>query len=147
MSENYVINGGTLTSLLDYVTEVQGAIAPPPPLQSDYLVPGKNAAVAAPVWYGPKVMTVQGVIVGTGATAELRRDSAMTKLRTFTNTVYNGGSTYAISRQVGGVAGTATARYLGGLEQVAFDASHVIRVSVDLSILDGNFKVSGTALL
>ena len=47
MSENYVINGGTLTAILDHVTEVQGALAPPPPLQSDYLVPGKNAAVAA----------------------------------------------------------------------------------------------------
>ncbi len=147
MSENYVINGGTLTAILDHVTEVQGALAPPPPLQSDYLVPGKNAAVAAPVWYGPKVMTIQGVIVGTGETAELRRDSAMAKLRTFTNTVYNGGSTYPISRQVGNVGGTATARYLGGLDQVAFDASHVIRVSVDLSILQGNFAVGGTAIL
>lgn len=147
MSENYVINGGTLTSLLDYVTEVQGAVAPPPPLQSDYLVPGKNAAVAAPVWTGPKVMTIQGVIVGAGATAEGRRDSAMTRLRWFGQTVYNGGSPYPISRQVGGVAGTATARYLGGLEQVAFDAPHVIRVSVDLSILQGNFAVGGTAIL
>ena len=147
MAETYSVNGAALTSILDYVTEVQGAIAPPPPLQSDYLIPGRNAAVAAPVWTGPKVMTIQGVIVGTGSTAEQKRDSAMAKLRTFGSTVYNGGSTYPVLRTVGSAAGSATGRYLGGLETVAFDASHVIRVSVDLSILDGNFSTGGTAIL
>ena len=147
MTDSYKIGSTDLTSVLDHLLSVQGAVAPPTPLQSDYLVPGKNAAVAAPVWSGPRVLTVEGIIVGTGATASARRDSAMNKLKTFSDLVYSGGSTYTVTRTIGTVAGTATGRYVGGLEQVGYEAGHIIRVSADISLLTGQFYVNGTAQL
>ncbi|MEN6403165.1 MAG: hypothetical protein ABFD94_14605 [Armatimonadia bacterium] len=147
MSDTYKIGTTELTSALTYLTEVQGAVAIPPPTQSDYVIPGKAGVLAAPKQVGPRTVTFQGVIVGDGSTPSARRDDVLAKLKTFGDLVYNNGATFTLTRTIGTTAATATARYLGGLETVGWEAPHIARVSVDIQLMDGFWTQSGNPVL
>lgn len=144
MTDSYKIGATDLTSVFDHITEVQGGLGLPPMLQQDYIVPGKDGAIAAPSYTGPRTLSIQGVIVGTGSTGSAKRDSALGKLKTLANLVYGSGNTYTVTRTIGSEVATATGRYLGGLETVGFEAPHVLRVQVDISLLEGFWTVSGS---
>lgn len=147
MSDTYKIGATEITSVLTYLTEVQGAVAVPPPTQEDYLIPGKAGVLAAPKQVGPRTMTFQGVLVGDGTTPSARRDSVLAKLKTLGDLVYANGATFTLTRTIGTTAATATARYLGGLETVGWEAPDVARVSFDLRLMDGFFTQSGNPVL
>lgn len=148
MSDTYKIGATDLATVFTTITEVQGGVGLPPMQQQDYIVPGKNGAVAAPAYTGPRTLTIQGVIVGTGSTPSAKRSDAMTKLATLATLVYgNGatyGATYTVTRTIGAQVATATGRYLGGLETIGFEAPHVLRIQVDISLLEGFWSVSGS---
>jgi len=147
MSDTYKIGATEITSVLTYLTEVQGAVAVPPPTQEDYLIPGKAGVLAAPKQVGPRTMTFQGVLVGEGTTPSARRDDVLAKLKTLGDLVYASGATFTLTRTIGTTAATATARYLGGLETVGWEAPDVARVSFDLRLMDGFFTQSGNPVL
>lgn len=147
MSDTYKIGTTEITSVLTYLTEVQGAVAVPPPTQEDYIIPGKAGALAAPKQVGPRTMTFQGVLVGEGSTPSARRDDVLAKLKTLGDLVYASGATFTLTRTIGTTAATATARYLGGLETVGWEAPDVARVSFDIRLMDGFFTQSGNAVL
>lgn len=144
MSDTYKIGTTDLTTVFDEIIEVQGGVGLPPMLQEDYIVPGKNGAIAAPPYTGPRLLVIQGVIIGTGSTPAAKRASAMTKLSTLAALVYGSGSTYTVTRTIGAQVATATGRYLGGLDTVGFEAPHVLRVSVEISLLEGFWSVAGS---
>jgi hypothetical protein len=147
MSDTYKIGATEITSVLTYLTEVQGAVAVPPPTQEDYLIPGKAGVLAAPKQVGPRTITFQGVLVGEGTTPSARRDDVLAKLKTLGDLVYASGATFTLTRTIGTTAATATARYLGGLETVGWEAPDVARVSFDLRLMDGFFTQSGNPVL
>ena len=147
MSDTYKIGATEITSALTYLTEVQGGVAVPPPTQDDYLIPGKAGVIAAPKQVGPRTITFQGVLVGEGTTPSARRDDVLAKLKTLGDLVYANGATFTLTRTIGTTAATATARYLGGLETVGWEAPDVARVSFDLRLMDGFFTQSGNPVL
>ena len=143
MSDTYKIGTTDLTTVFTEIIEVQGGVGLPTPLQEDYIIPGKNGAIAAPGYVGPRILTVQGVIIGTGSTPAAKRADAMTKLGALAALVYGSGSTYTVTRTIGAQVATATGRYLGGLETVGFEAPHVLRIQVEISLLDGFWTAAG----
>jgi hypothetical protein len=147
MSDTYSIGATAITSVLTYLTEVQGGVAVPPPTQEDYLIPGKAGVTAAPKQVGPRTITFQGVLVGEGSTPSARRDSVLAKLKTLGDLVYNNGATFTLTRTIGATSATATARYLGGLETVGWEAPDVARVSFDIRLMDGFFTQAGNPVL
>lgn len=147
MSDTYKIGSTDITTALTYLTEVQGAVAIPPPMQSDYVIPGKAGVLAAPKQVGPRTVTFHGVIIGDGLTPSARREDVLAKLKTFGDLVYANGATFTLTRTIGSTAATATARYLGGLETVGWEAPHIARVSVDIQLMDGFWTQSGSPVL
>jgi hypothetical protein len=144
MSDTYKIGATDLTTVFTTITEVQGGVGLPPMQQQDYIIPGKDGVVAAPAYTGPRTLTIQGVIVGTGSTPSAKRNDAMTKLATLATLVYGSGGTYTVTRTIGAQVATATGRYLGGLETIGFEAPHVLRIQVDISLLEGFWTASGS---
>jgi hypothetical protein len=137
VSDTYKIGTTDLTTVFTEITEVQGGVGLPPMLQEDYVIPGRNGAVAAEPYHGPLTLTIQGVIIGAGTTPATKRVDALTKLQTLSDLVYGNGSTYTVTRTIGTSVATATGRYLGGLETVGFEAPHVLLIQVEISILEG----------
>lgn len=147
MSDTYKIGATDLTTVFTVLTEVQGAVAVPPLVQDDYVIPGKAGAVAAPKQIGPRTITFQGIVEGTGSTPSARRDDVLAKLKTLGDLFYASGGTFTLTRTIGTTAATATARYLGGLETVGWEAPHIARVSVDVRMMDGFWTQSGNPVL
>jgi hypothetical protein len=147
MSDTYKIGSTELTSVFTVITEVQGAVAVPPPTQEDYVVPGRAGVIAAPKQVGPRTITFQGIVEGAGTTPSARRDDVLAKLKTLGDLFYANGATFTLTRTIGTTAATATARYLGGLETVGWEAPHIARVSVDVRMVDGFWTQSGNAVL
>jgi hypothetical protein len=143
MSDTYKIGATDLTTVFTVITEVQGGVGLPPMLQDDYIVPGRNGSIAAPPYSGPRVLSIQGVLIGDGTTPSAKRVSALAKLKTLADLVYANGATYTVTRTIGTDVATATGRYLGGLETVGFEAPHVLLVQVEISLLDGFWTLGG----
>ncbi len=147
MSDTYKIGSTDLSTVFTVITEVQGAVAVPTPVQDDYVIPGKAGATAAPKQVAPRTITFQGIVEGTGSTPSARRDDVLAKLKALGDLVYNSGSTFTLTRTIGTTAATATARYLGGLETVGWEAPHIARVSVDIRMMDGFWTQGGNPVL
>jgi hypothetical protein len=137
MAETYTVDGTDVSTLLTTITSVDGWWSPPPMVQSDYSIPGRSGMYAAAPWAGPRVLSIDGVIVGSGGTDTARREDALAKLAAFADKVYNDGNTYTVSRTLGATTKSGTARYLSGLNSVTFVTPNVIRVSVDIRLLGG----------
>ena len=134
MSEAYKIGSTDLTSVITHLQRIDGNIAVAPQLQDDYLVPGRTGAVAATPWNGPRVITFGGIVAGATRAAYHQALKDLGKL------VLNGGQTFTLSRTLattGTPTHTATARYLGGLEQVEALSNRVGRVAFDVLLMDG----------
>jgi len=118
MAESYKIGATDIATYLTHVQIVDGSIGIPPMRQDDYVVPGRTGAVAATPWWAPRVVTFGGIITGT------TRAGMQANLKSLMSLVLQGGDTYTMSRTLDTlgtpttVTHTATARYLGGLEQV-----------------------------
>lgn len=152
MAENYKIGATDLATVLTHVVQVGGDIAVPPVRQDDYTVPGRTGAVAASPWFGPRVVTIGGVV--TGAT----RAAYQTNLRALMKLVHNNGLPFTLTRTLDSAPTTsvANARYAGGLEDVTQVSNRVGRVAFDLVLLDGFWydsayttgtAVTGTAII
>ena len=136
MSESYKIGSTDLTSVITHLQRIDGNIAVAPQLQDDYLVPGRTGAIAATPWNGPRVITFGGIVAGATRVAYHQALKDLGKL------VLNGGQTFTLSRTLattGTPTHTATARYLGGLEQVEALSNRVGRVAFDVQLMDGYF--------
>ncbi len=140
MSESYKIGSTDLASVMTHLQRVDGNIGVAPVLQDDYVVPGRTGVVAATPWFGPRVITFGGVVAGA------TRAAYQTSLKELGELVLNGGDTFTLSRTLI-TAGTpthrATARYLGGLEQVEALSNRAGRVAFDVQLMDGFFYDSG----
>ena len=144
MSESYKIGTTDLTTVVTHLQRIDGNIAVAPQLQDDYLVPGRTGAVAATSWQGPRVITFGGIVSGATRVAYQQALKDLGKL------VLNGGQTFTLSRTLattGTPTHTATARYLGGLEQVEPLSNRVGRVAFDVQLMDGYFYDTGYATL
>lgn len=152
MAENYKIGATDLATVLTHIVQVGGDIAVPPVRQDDYIVPGRTGAVAAAPWFGPRVVTIGGVV--TGAT----RATYQTNLRALMKLVHNNGLPFTLTRTLDSAPTTtvANARYTGGLEDVTQVSNRVGRVAFDLVLLDGFWydsayttgtAVTGTAII
>ena len=153
MAETYKIGTTDVTTYLTHLQIVGGNIGVPPVLQDDYSIPGRTGVVAATPWFGPRVLTLGGVV--TGAT----RVAMQENLKSLGSLVLKGGDTYNLYRTLD-TAGTpthvASARYLGGLDVVEPLSNKAVRVAVDIALLDGFFydtafttvgTVSGTQIV
>lgn len=140
MSESYKIGSTDLASVITHLQRVDGNIGVAPVLQDDYVVPGRTGVIAATPWFGPRVITFGGVVAGA------TRAAYQTSLKELGELVLNGGDTFTLSRTLI-TAGTpthrATARYLGGLEQVEALSNRAGRVAFDVQLMDGFFYDSG----
>lgn len=141
MSESYTIGTVNITSLVYSVTSLDPVVIPPP-VQDDYVVPGRNGVIAAAPWYGPQTWSVGAVVVGTGATTADKRANAISTLSTFGQAVFNGGTAVTITRVNAAGTSSASARYLGW--DVEWQAPNVARVAVDFRLMDGGFRTGGT---
>ena len=141
MSETYSIGATNITTLVTSLQTLDPVVIPPP-VQDDFVVPGRDGAVAANPWFGAPTWSIGAVIVGTGTTDALRRSDAITKLQALATAAFNSGSTVTITRVIGTTTSTATARYLSW--NVNWEAPHIARVAIDFRLMDGGFK-SGSA--
>jgi hypothetical protein len=147
MAETYKIGATDVTTFLTHLQVIDGNIGIPPLRQDDYSVPGRTGAIAATPWWGPRVVTFGGIVAG------LTRPAMQTNLKSLGSLVLNGGDTFTLSRTIdttGTPTHTATARYLGGLEQSEALSNRVARVAFDVQLMDGFWYESaytpGTAL-
>jgi hypothetical protein len=150
MAESYKIGATDVTTYLTHLQVIDGNIGVPPLLQGDYSVPGRTGAIAATPWWGPRVVTFGGIIAGA------TRPAMQANLKSLASLVLNGGDTFTMSRTLdtagtpATVTHTATARYLGGLEQSEQLSNRVARVAFDVQLMDGFWYESaytaGTAL-
>ena len=152
MSEGYMIGATDLSTVLTHIMQVGGDIAVPPMQQSDQSVPGRTGAIASPPWFGPRTITIGGVV--SGAT----RAAFQTNLRTLMRLVHANGQTFTLTRTLTSapLSTTATARSAGGLEDVGPLSNRAARVAFDLRLMDGFFydaaysaggTVTGTATI
>jgi len=153
MAETYKIGATDVTTYLTHLQVIDGNIGVPPLRQDDYSVPGRTGVVAATPWWGPRVVTFGGIVAGS------TRAAMQTNLKSLGSLVLNGGATFTLSRTIdtaGTPTHTATARYLGGLEQSEALSNRVARVAFDVQLMDGFFydsaytnlgTVSGTAVV
>ena len=141
MSETYTIGTVDLTNLAYSVTNLDPVVIPPP-VQDDYVVPGRNGVIAAKAWFGPQTWSVGAVVVGTGATSADKRANAITSLQTLGAAVFNNGDSLTITRVNAAGTAIAAARYLGW--DVQWQSHNVARVAIDFRLLDGGFRTGGT---
>jgi hypothetical protein len=146
MAESYKIGATDVTAFLTHLQVIDGNIGVPPLRQDDYSVPGRTGAIAATPWWGPRVVTFGGIV------ASSSRVGMQANLKALGSLVLNGGDTFTMSRTLaaGTPTHTATARYLGGLEQSEALSNRVARVAFDVQLMDGFWYESaytpGTAL-
>lgn len=133
MAETYRFAGVDIASVLTHVMVIDGNIGVPPMRQDDYSVPGRTGAVAASPWWGPRVITFGGIVTGS------TRNEYQTRLMSLISLVHNAGRTYTLTRTLAVAPNTteATARYVGGLEQVEQLSNRVGRVAFDVALMDG----------
>lgn len=144
MAETYKIGSTDLASVFTHLQRIDGFIGIPAPMQDDYSVPGRTGLVSATAWFGPRVITFGGIVAGS------TRVAYQTALKSLGKLVLNGGQTFTLSRTLdtsGTPTHSATARYLGGLEQVEPLSNRVGRVAFDVQLMDGFFYDSGYASL
>lgn len=146
MAESYTINGTDVTTYLTHLQVIDGNIAVPPLLQSDYVVPGRTGVVPGIPWWGPRTVTFGGIVSAT------TRTGYQDKLRALMQLVHQSGQTFAMRRRLdlsdGSVQTTqATARYTGGLEQVAQLSPSVGRVAFDVLLTEGYWYDTATTTL
>ena len=144
MSDSYSIGATNLTSYF-HSLQVLDPVVIPPPVQDDFIVPGRDGVIAANPWYGAPTWSIGGVIVGTGNDDAARRLDAITKLQTLATAAFASGGTITITRVINSVTSTATARYLGW--SVNFEAPNIARVAIDFRLMDGGFKSGGSFVL
>lgn len=138
MAETYSIGATNITSLVTSITALDPVVIPPP-VQDDFVVPGRDGVIAANPWFGAPTWSFGAVIVGTD------RADAITKLQALGTAVFASGSTVTITRVIGAVTSTATARYLAW--NVNWEAPNICRVAVDFRLMDGGFKSGGSFVL
>lgn len=138
MAETYSIGATNITSLVTSITALDPVVIPPP-VQDDFVVPGRDGVIAANPWFGAPTWSFGAVIVGTD------RADAITKLQSLATAVFASGSTVTITRVIGVVTSTATARYLAW--NVNWEAPNICRVAVDFRLMDGGFKSGGSFVL
>lgn len=138
MAETYSIGATNITSLVTSITVLDPVVIPPP-VQDDFVVPGRDGAIAANPWFGAPTWGFGAVIVGTD------RANAISKLQSLAAAVFASGGTVTITRVIAGVTSTATARYLAW--NVNWEAPNVCRVAVDFRLLDGGFRSGGSFVL
>lgn len=140
MAEVYKIGSTDVTTYLTHLQRLDGNIGTAPLLQSDYVVPGRTGVVTATSWSGPRVLSFGGIVAGS------TRVAYQTNLKALGKLLLNGGQTFTMSRTLD-TAGTpthyATARYLGGLEQIEQLSNRVGRVAFDVQLLDGYWYDAG----
>lgn len=152
MAENYKIGATDLATVLTHITQVNGDIAVAPLRQADYSVPGRTGSVATAPWFGPRTITIGGVVTGT------TRATYQTNLRALMKLVHNNGLPFTLTRTLDSAPTTtvANARYAGGLEDVNTLSNRAARVAFDLALLDGFWydaaytpgtAVTGTAVI
>lgn len=144
MSDSYSIGATNLTSYF-HSLQVLDPVVIPPPVQDDFIVPGRDGVIAANPWYGAPTWSIGGIIVGTGNDDAARRLDAITKLQALATAAFASGGTITITRVINAVTSTATARYLGW--SVNFEAPHIARVAIDFRLMDGGFKSGGSFVL
>jgi hypothetical protein len=138
MAETYSIGATNITSLVTSITALDPVVIPPP-VQDDFVVPGRDGVIAANPWFGAPTWSFGAVIVGTD------RADAITKLQALGAAVFASGSTVTITRVIGVITSTATARYLAW--NVNWEAPNICRVAVDFRLMDGGFKSGGSFVL
>ena len=138
MAETYSIGATNITSLVTSITALDPVVIPPP-VQDDYVVPGRDGVVAANPWFGSPTWSFGAVIVGTD------RDDAVTKLQALATAVFASGSAVTLTRVIGAITSTASARYLAW--NVNWEAPNIVRVAVDFRLMDGGFKSGGSFVL
>jgi hypothetical protein len=133
MAENYKIGATDLATVLTHITQVGGGIAVPAMRQNDYTVPGRTGAVPSAPWFGPRTVTIGGIVTGT------TRAAYQTNLRALMKLVHNNGLPFTLTRTLDSAPTTTTAnaRYAGGLEDVNQLSNRIGRVAFDLVLLDG----------
>lgn len=138
MAETYSIGATNITSLVTSITALDPVVIPPP-VQDDFVVPGRDGVIAANPWFGSPTWSFGAVIVGTD------RSDAITKLQALATAVFASGSTVTLTRVIGAITSTASARYLGW--NVNWEAPNICRVAVDFRLMDGGFKSGGSFVL
>lgn len=133
MAESYSINGTDLATLME-IQRIDGAIHAPTVLQEDYLVPGRTGAIATAPWLGPSPLVFYGVV--TAANRTLFVDKA----RTLTRTCFNQGKVSTMTRVLdlptgGTTTGTASVRYVSGLEMIEPISPRSGRVTIEFTML------------
>lgn len=137
MAETYSIGSTNITSLVTSLTALDPVVIPPP-VQDDFVVPGRDGAIAANPWFGAPTWSIGAVIVGTD------RADAIAKLQAFATAVFASGATVTITRVIATSTSTAAARFLAW--NVNWESPNVCRVAVDFRLMDGGFK-SGSAFV
>ncbi len=138
MAETYSIGATNITSLVTSITALDPVVIPPP-VQDDFVVPGRDGVIAANPWFGAPTWSFGAVIVGTD------RADAITKLQALATAVFASGSTVTLTRVIGAITSTASARYLAW--NVNWEAPNICRVAVDFRLMDGGFKSGGSFVL
>lgn len=146
MAEKYTINGTDITTYLTHLQVVDGGVGIPPLLQDDYAIPGRIGVVPALPWWGPRVMTLGGIV--TGAT----RSAYQENLRQLMNLVHQYGQTFTMRRSLDLPDSTvqttqAVARYVGGFERVEQLSPSVGRVAFDIMLTEGFWYDTATTTL
>lgn len=144
MSETYSIGATNITTLVTSLQTLDPVVIPPP-VQNDYVVPGRDGVIAANPWFGSPTWSIGAVIVGTGNDDATRRADAITKLQALATAVFASGATVTITRVIGATTSTASARYLAW--NVNWEAPHIARIAVDFRLMDGGFKSGGSYVL
>lgn len=144
MAESLTLNGVDLTTYMNSIQVLRGAVGAPPVNATDYALPRRTGAIPGVSWPAPRVITIGGIVYGNNGTAMVPTDARaryLDRIRSLAALVYANGATYTVTRVIPRAAGgdltvAATGRYLGGLNDIELVAAHAGRVAFDVEILD-----------
>jgi len=145
MAESVLIDGTDPDTYMR-VTNIRGLIGNVQSLGGDYATPRYPGMTAGDRWAGSRVLTFEGMFVGSS------RADYMDDARALAALVWNDGATYTVTRTIERVSGgdlttVSTGRYLSGLDSIAQVSNDRGRVSFDIRLLDPYWYASSDTTL
>lgn len=145
MAESVLIDGTDPDTYMR-VTNIRGLIGNVQSIGGDYATPRYLGMTAGDRWAGARVLTFEGLYVGSS------RADYMDDARALAALVWNDGATYTVTRTIERMSGgdlttVSTGRYLSGLDSIAQVSNDRGRVSFDIRLLDPFWFASSATTL
>lgn len=142
MTDTVFVHGVDLSDYLEPISLLDGFVANPPLVGSDYRIPGRPGAIPANLGVDVRVVSVGGLLSGRTlsppylpADITEARTAYLTKLQEFNDVVFYGGQPFNLTWVSGSQTRSTLARYSGGTAVNPL-AAWVARVAVEFTLLN-----------